>query len=381
MGFNQTVDIGTDVASFFIFHPDDLAHRENDPLDWYAYEFACGKEFEAGNIIAFRTGGDGGYQLRLTDGDLTKAERDAETGSWEWGFTVRHEKVFVDNGDYLPSDEGRSMSRAPKSQWVEIPNGDYRVKVHPIERKDDSLPDYVVCFSPVKAPLHVAESLAPPDLLPVRSDPPTGTKGIGADDPPGFNTKAPLEKTYPLMVVENEYLLPGGLTRVTLTNKLYEAIDKDDASLVNQAGRVEIAVAPSDAVPGLATVCTMAGMSQTNDEPWILRLRGKTLVRITQRDDGPLLPVAYVEPVARKGDRLSEAQVKELQTTFEAWAEKQSKRKQPASFERERIAAMKDGSLMTARIIDQVPVEAEARFHLYEASDADRFTQLMELLK
>ncbi len=175
MGFNQTVDIGTDVASFFIFHPDDLTYRKNDPLDWHAYDFACGKEFKAGNLIAFRTGSDCGYQLRLTDGDLTKAERDAQTGSWEWGFTVRHEKVFVDNGDYLPSDEGRSMSRAPKSQWVEIPNGDYRVKVHPIERDDDSLPDYVVCFSPVKTPLHIAESLAPPDLLPVKSDPPKGT--------------------------------------------------------------------------------------------------------------------------------------------------------------------------------------------------------------
>ncbi len=183
------------------------------------------------------------------------------------------------------------------------------------------------------------------------------------------------------MVVENEYLLPGGLTRVTLTNELYEAIDADDASLVNRDGRVEIAVAPSDTIPTLATVCTTAGMSQTNDDPWVLRLRGKTLVRITKRQNGPFLPVAHVEPVARKGDGLSEAQVNELQTAFEAWAEKQSKRKQPALFERERIAAMQNGSLMTARIIDLVPVEAEARFHLYEASDSDRFTQLMELLK
>ena len=77
--------MGTDVAALFLCHPDDLAHRANDPLDWYDYGFACSKEFEAGNLIAFRTGGDGGYSLRLAGGNLTAAERAQETNSWEWG--------------------------------------------------------------------------------------------------------------------------------------------------------------------------------------------------------------------------------------------------------------------------------------------------------
>jgi hypothetical protein len=63
---DRTLDLGTDVAAFFLFHPDDLAHRQGDPIDWYTYDFACRPEFAAGRLIAFLTGSDGGYRFRRT---------------------------------------------------------------------------------------------------------------------------------------------------------------------------------------------------------------------------------------------------------------------------------------------------------------------------
>ena len=57
---DRTVTVGTDVANLFLFHPDDLKHREVAPSDWAYTDFACGREFNEGNLIAFRTGGDGG---------------------------------------------------------------------------------------------------------------------------------------------------------------------------------------------------------------------------------------------------------------------------------------------------------------------------------
>ncbi|UXN75998.1 hypothetical protein N8D56_25040 (plasmid) [Devosia sp. A8/3-2] len=58
---DQTVEIGTDVAGFLIFHPDDLAHRAADPIARYAYSFAYMKESAAGCLVGFGTGSDGGF--------------------------------------------------------------------------------------------------------------------------------------------------------------------------------------------------------------------------------------------------------------------------------------------------------------------------------
>lgn len=69
--FNERRIVGTDSASWFLFHPDDLAHRSKDPIGWHMYDFAIQKEFVAGNLIAVSTGGDGGFSIRFTNGKLS----------------------------------------------------------------------------------------------------------------------------------------------------------------------------------------------------------------------------------------------------------------------------------------------------------------------
>ncbi len=126
---NQTVGLGTDVAGFFIYHPDDLKHRETSPSDWMHTDFACGREFNNGTLIAFSTGGDGGYDLRLTDGDLTPRERPLAGNSYRFRYRVQHGRVYVDEGNYLPYEEStRRKEKIPESQGVAMPNGDYEVR-------------------------------------------------------------------------------------------------------------------------------------------------------------------------------------------------------------------------------------------------------------
>jgi hypothetical protein len=36
MGLKR-IFLGTDVATFVLFHPDDLAHRADDPIAWYSF--------------------------------------------------------------------------------------------------------------------------------------------------------------------------------------------------------------------------------------------------------------------------------------------------------------------------------------------------------
>ncbi|MBC8134531.1 MAG: hypothetical protein H8F28_01420 [Fibrella sp.] len=385
MKLEQTMDIGTDVASFFLFHPEDLKHRSEDPLDWYAYDFSCRKEFEAGNLVAFRTGGDGGYQLRLTGGDLTDAERTRETGSWGFGYTVRHGRVLVDNGDFLPSEEARAASKVPEGQWVDVPDGDYRVTVHPIVREDDSLPDYVVRFEPVDKPLRIAESATPPDLICLEGDTPKAAKPVSAD---GFyRIKAddkPLLSTYPLLVVPGQYVLPGGNTSIPVSDELFNAVREDDESLTNEEGDVYVVLAPDEVTPGLATLAWVHGSSQLTGNPGRLSLRGERLVRVKGQREGKLLPEANVEPVTPDDSVLTESEIAALQGAFAAYADSHREGREAVRislFERERIAAMTSGDALTTRLIELVPMPIETRFHLYEASNTERAHGLISLLK
>lgn len=145
---DRTVDLGTDIAHFFVFHPDDLADHADDPIYWYAYAFACRPEFEAGNLLGFATGREGGYRFRFTDGALTDAEKAAEAATWEFEFVVRHGRVLLDNGDHLPSDQARKWGK--QAVWIKIPDGTYRVTVHALDPGDAAgkeareLPNYVL---------------------------------------------------------------------------------------------------------------------------------------------------------------------------------------------------------------------------------------------
>lgn len=383
MKLEHTLDIGTDIASFFLFHPDDLVHRSKDPLDWHDYGFACSKEFEEGNLVAFRTGGDGGYQLRLTSGDLTNAEQAAQTGSWEWGYTVRHGKILVDNGDYLPSEEMFDIDDVPKDQWLTIPDGDYRVVVHPIERGEASLPDYVIRFESVEKPLHIAKSLSPPDLVPLKSRLPSAMTGGSADDiyKPNEDDK-PLAGTYPLLVVEGQSLLPGGSTSLAVADDLFTAVQEEDKAITDEKGYVYVVLAPSEEIPRIATLAWINGSSQMTGESGKISMRGERLVRITGRTEGILLPIAQVEPVTRKKSEVSEAEIKALQAAFVKYAGKHAQDKSRIrAFDQERIAATTKGAALTARLLELVPLPVETRLRLQGASDVERAKELITLLE
>ena len=158
---DRTVTIGTDGAQFFLFQPDDLKHRKDSPIDWVSYSFAVAPEFVAGNLVAFDTGGDGGFQIRLTTSDLTAREKRYAGTFCDFRLKVRHERVLLDNGNHLPCDEPR---RDPirEDLWINLPNGNYRVTVYAIAwdsepgaggqngtRKASTLPSYVIRFRPV----------------------------------------------------------------------------------------------------------------------------------------------------------------------------------------------------------------------------------------
>jgi hypothetical protein len=159
---------GTDVATLALFHPEDLVHTRDWPPAWFADAFAFEPEAAAGRFIAWSTGGDGGFKLRVTTGALTADELALAGPDWTFPYTVRHGHVLL--GGIDPLTDAARMPAYPEGdgsycEWVDIASGAYAVSVHAIdwhsqaghgdededEEEDDgdsadTLPDYVIVF-------------------------------------------------------------------------------------------------------------------------------------------------------------------------------------------------------------------------------------------
>ena len=176
-GLDKTLSVGTDVAAWFLFHPNNLAHRRADPHNWWAYDFAIFKEFAAGTLVAVSTGKDGNSIVRFTNVGLTERELTYAVCSADFRLQVKHQSLYLDGGYVLPAEECDTIERCdPEGYgWIELPNGNYRVTVHAIAWYDEpgaldennystepALAAYVVHFQSVAD----LDSITPPTTLP-----------------------------------------------------------------------------------------------------------------------------------------------------------------------------------------------------------------------
>ena len=221
---NQSIEIGTDIAEFLIFHPDDLAHRAADPSDWHTYSFAYRKESAAGRLVAFSTNEDGGYLIRMTTGKLTATEARYAGASWIYPLIVKHGRVYLDNGNAIPSEENvDDPERFPK-QWFSLPNGHYQVQVQAISRSlpgaPESLPDYVVSFSPVDDISAIAIADHTPDL---REEPNWKAKpSISSDSDFGVWKEVTPEQNALPRLAASDNIIPGQTHTIETSESEYE---------------------------------------------------------------------------------------------------------------------------------------------------------------
>lgn len=383
---NQTIDIGTDVATFLLFHPDDLKDHADDPIAWYSYPFAFQKEFAAGRMVAFSTGSDGGYRLRLTEGDLTEAEHKAAGASRTFGYVVQHGKVFVDNSDGLPGEEQMDNPDELPDRWITLPNGSYRVTVHAILRNDEAtreLPDYVIRFERTEKlePTPVYDQLpeVSPWAKPEEEESNNSSKKAEATPKP---EEPPLEDSYFLQETPGEFLVPGYAASITLSDEAYEYLDADDGEFQFGVDDLYIILTPGSDTPTVGTLALLNGFSRMADEPGKASLRGERLVRITERIPGKPWVRAKVEAVERKSAPLSSEDLAALKKDFETYSEGSAYKKavQNARFERDRVLALTSGPEVTDWMLQKLPLSAEQRNDLFLKSDTERAQALREFL-
>ncbi len=235
--FEVTVPIDCEVAAWFVYHPDDLAHRARSPEGWWRHGFAVEKELAAARLIGVDTGSDGGFMVRFTDRRLD--EREAEFARHRATFPLRvsQGRLFLGNGDFLPSSDPTSDPFEDPEGWLDVPNGDYAVRVHALDwaaepgAVDDAgvstksaLPSYVAVF-------HAVDDLAKVRALPRLPIVTTHVSPAAAhanNDAAAVARRAAAAGTGTFVFVEsNEPMFPERAARVPLSDGQYTALREE----------------------------------------------------------------------------------------------------------------------------------------------------------
>lgn len=392
---NQRIVAGTDGASFFLYHPQDLQHRLTSPHAWPFYHFAFRPESAAGRLVVFSTGGDGGYAFRITDGPLTEREQKWLASSWDFPYQVRHGRVYLDGGYALPSDNYFDDSERNLAQWISLPNGNYKVTVHAIEwhsepgaldedeqPTDSALASYVIQFTPIQSLSAVPVHDTPPRMecdrkWQAQADP----SFAEPDEFDGKNDE--LEASYVFLVGEKDTPVPGFHLSVQGGDELYEAFYGARGNQMLPDRIKSLVIAPTDQTPGVGVLVTPSGASRSNNDPWVFSFHAKRLVNITEVTKAKPRATCSVTSLERPASVVSPEKLAELKAAFAAYAASNvTYRKAVANpdFEADRVASMESPVGLTHVLIHHVQLPLAERLELLRLSDAERVERLLKAL-
>ena len=390
----RTIDIGTDVATLLLFHPGDLHHRAQAPTGWYGHGFAYHRDSAAGRLIAWSTGGDGGYQVRVTAGSLSAAEQACACGRRAFPLLVRHGRVLLDNSDALPG-EGQMEEPGPDSdQWIEVPDGAYRVTVHALDRAgDDHLPDYVAAFAavdgiediPVEHVLPVLEPFGQADEQQVVPD----RDGDAVQRRLQAETEAPYlwQSRLPeavwrdvFAVAEDVSIVPGGTHAQAVPDEVAEHFYPQHAEPA--AGPV---LATAAAVGGLALAARINGRSWLAGRGSRITVQATAVVRIVEVDPSASPSRVRVEAVGRPDMAADPAAVAALRAHLLAQVRAREDAGETTAatapaFELERLEVLESAEAVTGWALTHLAMPLDERLALWCAPVRERIAAIEAML-
>jgi hypothetical protein len=402
---SHTVDLGAESASFYLFHPDDLQHRRASPPEWVLYEFALAPEFAAGNLVSFDTGADGTYRLRLTRGELTAREKRFRSCSWDFRYRVRHGRVLIDGGEFVPADSTSDLDESlpdvaagpdaiPAEQWYAIPNGEYKVTVHAIDwtrepgavgaggdARKSALPGYVIQFTPVKQLDSIKAKTCPPRLEP---GPAARLEfyPVSVERANEESTDEPLPESCPVLVAPTLTRVPGFDTEM-ITVSATEIARLQPEPEHPPEFEPAIVLVDSEQVPGLGALSSVGRGVQQDGGKWRVAFHVRRLVHVTAitRRGGRLS--GKITDLQRPPSEVSQEDVAALKSAFAAYAKSNREyrtRVKHADFEAERVAAIRSNPVLSSVLLHHIQMPPATRARLLPLSDAERIKELIAIL-
>jgi hypothetical protein len=333
------LDVYRNYETIIVFHPDDIVHRQDNPLNWLNQTFAYGSDAAEGRIVGFNSEYWGPF-IRLTTEDLNEREQKWKGGSWTFRYKVRHGKVFAgtaENLEYidLPLLDGK-LKLLPENGF-ELANGFYAVTVYPIEwrsepgaltadgnRAANALPEYVIVFKPVDNLSNIETAPAPVYLETSRNSVPI-IREIG----PGHLSWA--QTNYE----QSSYELAGDLDlrsfivvspgTAVITGFMRSVRDTENLQAVRKSLKVSPVVVTAEAEAGaLGVVADLRAWEgpDTVHPVALLTLQGGRLVRIRTLEERQGLTWAKVEPVRRPPSTVSARKIAALKQDIEEAAQR-----------------------------------------------------------
>ncbi len=402
---DTTRSVGTDVAAWFLFHPDDLAHRADDPLDWWAHDFAVAREFVAGTLVAVGTGSDGGYTVRFTDGGLSPREETYALAARVFRLRVRYGRLYFDGGDGLPYEGRLDNPEDYPDCWVAVANGVYQVTVHVLawdedpdalaaggQDSADALPSYVAVFTAVPD----LDAIVPPAALPrLERWAPTPRDAPAAPEPAA--PVAPTRWARAASALRGRLRRPAAAARYLVfprdavvfpeTGSLDLPISADEnAALSQTGGPVVLVLSPAVGAVGTLFATMSYGSSFTSDPTgagYDMSGRGVRRVRLLAVEEwqgARYARVAAYEPPATEVDP---ARLTEVRRLFARYAEADAgyrRRICHHHFYAERVASLTDARAISWSVAYALDLPPDVQYELLTAADAALIGRLRALL-
>lgn len=175
-GFDHRAIIGTDGAEIVLADLERLLDHRHDPSGWQYTAGATLEDRRSGRFLYFSTGGDGGYEVRVTDGVLEPREAEHAAGSIVLRLRVGQAGLLLDGGYAWPNADSPALDDSLGAR-LNVPSGDYAATITAIDRPTDGehnftdadhpegpLADYVVRLTTVDDFIDVPMMDARPDL-------------------------------------------------------------------------------------------------------------------------------------------------------------------------------------------------------------------------
>jgi hypothetical protein len=386
---NEIRIVGTDSASWFLFHPDDLAHRIRDPINWYSYDFAVRREFAAGTLVAVTTGGDGGFSVRLTDQELTQREKKYAVKSQSFRLRLRHGRLLIDGGDVLPSEYGNSVAE-DSANWINVPDGDYRVTVSAIAWYDEpgaidhegsatknALPSYVAVFEAVEALKAVNIPPSIPQLDPSRPE------HTFFPNPESEPVQESWEEEVAILIWP-EVVFPGIPQELSLTREQHEYVNR----VMKEGIQFSLLITNELKSQDVATLFTISSYGSSFDSAeqatgFSLSGHGAQIVEVIGIREKNGILWATVKPLTRPLSKAGLASVEELKQRFAEYAaDNPNYRKQVpyAQFHAERVAALTNPLEVGWAIASVLELPADTKRQLLSGAETELIQRLNEVL-
>ena len=308
-----------------VFHPDDIAHRRDNPRFWLRESFAYGPEAAKGRIIAFEA--DIGGIVRLTTGYLSDRERKWRGQPWTFGYQVRHRKVFIgteDSPQFVDRDPDPLYGKVLPENGFELADGPYAVKVYPIrwraepgsltsdgKRTGDALPEFVLLFEQV-GDLSEIKSALTPIRFPPFSD---GEPSPGSRPMPSMWIESQYEQS-----PEDVSSRPHVLTTVPsdsqlVTGFMHTVVDANDALATMKKKQIRAPFVLA-AEPREGALAVIVGATWGYEGSRLTVQYGRLVrIRALRRSQG--LEWAQVEAVSRPPSTVSASEIAALKQKIE----------------------------------------------------------------